>query len=210
MKKRGMLILFEGAPSTGKTTHAKNLTRILQQHGYDAIYRKMSPTENFIGRTIIKLRRFSLPYFIEDPLYGIDDFTESREVDKQLNSARTVVMDKSIYNLQAFWNTFRSNIYSSLTYNLVNRLFQNPVPDLTFLLKTEYQERIRRVGIKDPNSRLDKLMLAPEADNKLTKALEFYIKQHYRNIKEVNTTTESIENIDTYLTNIVLEEMENK
>lgn len=206
-----MLILFEGAPSTGKTTHAKNLTRILQELGYDTIYRKMSPTENFIGRAIRKLRRLSLPYFIEDPLYGIDNFMGYREIHKQLKNGRIAVVDKSIYNLQAFWETFRASVYSFMTYNLVKRLFQNPAPDLTFILKTEYRERIRRAEAKDPHSKLDKLMLATTAtDNELTKNLEYYIKRHYRTVLEVDTTIESIENIDRYLTNIVLEELKNR
>ena len=202
-----MLILFEGAPSTGKTVHATNLTSTLQQYGYDTVYKKLSPTENFIGRTIIKLRRFSLPYFIEDPLYGIDDFIECKCIGRQLNDGKTVVVDKCIYNLQAFWKTFRSDVYSTLTHNLVNNLFQNTIPDLTVFLKAEYQERLKRAETRDPNSKIDKLMLTPEADKKINESLDVYINQHYKNVIELDTTMESIENIDKYLTNIVLERL---
>ena len=46
--------------------------------------------------------------------------------------------------------------------------------------------------------------------NRATESLNFYIKQHYRNLIEIDTTLKSIEDIDKYITDIVLMEVKKR
>jgi len=46
--------------------------------------------------------------------------------------------------------------------------------------------------------------------NRATKSLNFYVKQHYRNVIEIDTTLKSIEDIDKYITDIVLMEVKKR
>ncbi|MBU5537125.1 MAG: AAA family ATPase [Candidatus Aenigmatarchaeota archaeon] len=205
MLQNRTFIVFEGAPSTGKTTHAKNLVGYLQQQGYDAVYVKMSPSEHFLGRNIIRLRRIQLPFVIEDPLYFIDAIREYGRIRAYLAEGKTVVTDKSPYNLLAFWNTFRNGTYASFMNNLVMRVFHNPVPDIIFYLTADYLERVRRSKERDPISKVDKIMLSPSADDRINFHLSRLLQSSASKVVKVDTTHDSIETVDSTLVNLLFE-----
>lgn len=101
MKRKGRLIVIDGADGTGKATQVKNLLARLKREGYRAKSLDFPQYEkNFFGSLIGRALTGAYGDFIAlDPhiasvLYTADRFESKKMIEKWLAEGRTVVLDR--------------------------------------------------------------------------------------------------------------------
>lgn len=192
-------ILFEGGTCVGKTTHAKNISNRLKNNGSRIIYKKSSPSENFLGRVILSMRKRRIPEIINDVLYNIDALIDGIEIRVDLSKGNTVVQDKSIYSTKSFYEAYRQGFKKHFNNGMmffVEKIY--PKPDIIFLLKTDYNIRVDRKEQKSSLNSIDDYMLNSKnrcylIDESLERSIRNYPKI------DVDTSDASVEDIDSHI-----------
>ncbi len=206
MKIKYKYIAFEGTPLTGKTTHAKNLCRFLQELGYDVSYYKFAPSLSNFGHLLLFLRNYNLPKLVIDHLYVADSIMNDIRIRRDLKRGKIVICDKYLPSLNSFFKTFREGVGHQILIGEIEVLEKFILePDILFYLFCDFKEKLYRMRKKDDISYYDLSLLS---DRRILEKLESNLEEslnRYRNIIKINTT-KSIEEVDKEILNIVLEE----
>lgn len=146
MRKQGLFICIEGIDGSGKTTHAKMLTKKLREKGYDAVY-TTEPSKGEIGSFI---RKHILhggkrhPTAIEALLFAADRIDHlEREIKPALAESKIVVCDRYLYSSLAYQGA------AGLETDWIETINKHAVaPDFAILIDVPPEVVIKRINRK--------------------------------------------------------------
>jgi thymidylate kinase len=195
--RKGLYILFEGSIITGKTTHAKNLAKLLNELNLETYYRRSIPSSTKRGELIKSLRKHSTPKLFDDFLYVFDAFLDYIWIRIIRSKGYNIVQDKFTPSLRAFIKSHRNGFNQKVIVNMLNYMEKYFLePDLVFYLTTQYDEKIKRVSSKHDLTNYDYSLISnrkilDKVENELEKGLK-----KYKNIERIDTTRKEIEEVD--------------
>ncbi len=173
MKKRGLIISFEGIDGCGKTTQAKLFFKHLISKGANAILLN-EPGGTYTGdkiRSILLDRNSAICPFSELLLYLASRAQLIEEVIKPaLKEGTTVILDRYVDSTAAYQGGGR-DIPGELIRYLHRSLVGALMPDLTFLIDAPAEELLEVLDAKD-------------RDRMETESIEFQkrVRRGYRDI----------------------------
>lgn len=143
MKKKGVLIAFEGIDGTGKSTQIKLLAEALRRRGLSVVATR-EPTDGLYGRKIRELyqNRDSVTPEEELALF-INDRREhvAQVIAPALACGQVVLTDRYYYSTAAYQGAAGHDPQKILA---ANELFA-PVPDMVIMLEAPVSLGVRRV-----------------------------------------------------------------
>ena len=161
MARKGILIVFEGADASGKSTQAKLLCSYLQKSGKKTEMISFPRYKTFFGSLIKKYlfgefgSKDSLKPEAVAMLYALDKYAAADEIRQHLQQGKTIILDRYIASNIAhqgakFKTAKKQNEFIKWASKLESSL---PQPDLTFYLDVpvEVSQKLmeKRKGKKD-------------------------------------------------------------
>jgi len=137
----GVLIVIEGIDGAGKTTVAREITRMLVSRGYRAIY-TYEPYESPFAEALVRVKEKSIDNPLIDALAMACDRAYHVEVvvKPAMERGEVVVMDRYYYSTIAYQGAMGVD---TEWLRIINNAF--PKPDLAIYLDIEPEEGLKRI-----------------------------------------------------------------
>lgn len=143
MKRKGLLIAFEGIDGTGKTTQIEMLSEVLRRRGFSVVATR-EPTDGQYGRKIRELYKNRKSVTPEEELaLFLDDRREhvAQVIAPALARGEVVLTDRYYFSTAAYQGAAG---HDPLKIIAANELFA-PVPDMVIMLEAPVSLGVHRV-----------------------------------------------------------------
>lgn len=157
MKKKAILVSFEGIDGSGKSTHAKNFVRFLKNQGHNVIFIK-EPGTTDTGRKIRKILLSGKNQI--NPLSELFLYLAARSqlyeeiIRKNLNRKVIMVFDR-FFDSTVSYQGYGRNIPIDFIECLMKKVLGNVSTDITFIIDIP-AEKLKKYLIKKGADRLEK------------------------------------------------------
>ena len=159
-KKKAFLVTFEGIEGSGKSYHCKKLFKRLIKHRFPAIITREPgglKNTNQIRKILLKGKKNKFNRFTDMLLYLA---ARSENVDKIIKPAllnkKIIICDRFIDSTIAY-QFYGFGINKNIINILHKEILESIKPNLTFLLKLNVNEAIKRINKRKVINRYDRL-----------------------------------------------------
>jgi len=155
---RGRFITFEGIDGSGKSTVAKKVFKRLEKDSIDAILTR-EPTQTWLGDAVRRSTALDGSPFTDLFLFMADRAEHTGAINGWLSEGKTVICDRywdstlayQGVTLQPFLDEDAIGWLMDIHRNIVTR------PDITFLLKIDPEESLRRISKRGKKVKFERL-----------------------------------------------------
>jgi len=158
---RGRFIVFEGIDGSGKTTASKSLVDSLRASGLDAEW-TCEPTGTWTGDAVRKGSKEARSPATEALLYAADRSEHAAWIDETVSKGAWVVCDRYLGSSLAYQGAVLGGALEWL------KSINGPIaiePDVTFLMRLEPEEAMRRMSGREGAHKYEKLEFLRKVDS---------------------------------------------
>lgn len=166
----GVFIALEGIDGCGKSTHAKELTRYLQEKGHNVLHTK-EPSKGAIGVLLREYLKMDAPPRVDALLFTADRSEHiQNEIEPALQQGKIVICERYIYSTIAY------QAAQGLDWDwLVDLNSFAPEPDLTVLLDLRPDIAVKRTTREEKFENLEFLKKVRSNYKKLAEENNFFV-----------------------------------